>query len=219
MSAIGLEYHKSGMLSKEQLLRLFDRFAFLSSQSGQCSLLSLSLCFSSFYLSINGCSISLGWCADVKQRIADAVKDKQVRFTFCIYEYVLLSGLVHESVWELLFKACIVSVYGEVSVTASGNGRLRNDLLVFGLQLLLEVKDGWKLFDFVPLWTGLSSLCSLDQRFARLLCQICALKLWLENRRALEGMEIRCTMESIFDHSRHAWQLELIIWQNCYLLC
>nr|GMC95329.1 Septation ring formation regulator EzrA like [Ipomoea batatas] len=62
MSAIGWEYHKSGMLSKEQLLRLFDRFAFLTSQS------------------------------DVKQRIADAVKDKQeaVAVTTAIQEEIFL---------------------------------------------------------------------------------------------------------------------------------
>ncbi|CAA3013580.1 Hypothetical predicted protein [Olea europaea subsp. europaea] len=55
-----MEYQNSGMLSKEQLLHLFDRFAFLTSQP------------------------------DVKKRIADAVNDKQeaVAVTTAIQEEI-----------------------------------------------------------------------------------------------------------------------------------
>ncbi|KAI5651093.1 hypothetical protein M9H77_37098 [Catharanthus roseus] len=58
----GEEYQSSGMLSREQLLHLFDRFAFLTSQP------------------------------DVKKRIADAVKDQQepVAITTAIQEEILL---------------------------------------------------------------------------------------------------------------------------------
>ncbi|CAK9149905.1 unnamed protein product [Ilex paraguariensis] len=60
MSASALEYKDSGMLSREQLLHLFDRFAFLTSQ------------------------------LDVKKRIADAVNDKQeaVAVTTAIQEEI-----------------------------------------------------------------------------------------------------------------------------------
>ncbi|XAR58278.1 hypothetical protein NMG60_11026713 [Bertholletia excelsa] len=62
MSGSPGEYQSSGMLSREQLLHLFDRFSFLTSQQ------------------------------DVKKRIADAVEDKQeaVAVTTAIQEEIFL---------------------------------------------------------------------------------------------------------------------------------
>lgn len=60
--SVGGNYQSSGMLSREQLLHLFDRFSFLTSQP------------------------------DVKKRISDAVNDKQeaVAVTTAIQEEILL---------------------------------------------------------------------------------------------------------------------------------
>lgn len=75
-----MELQNSGMLSRDQLLFLFDRFASLTSLPGKLSL-SLSPqnlnCISFSALAENRFSVS-GIPSEVKKRIADAVSDKQV---------------------------------------------------------------------------------------------------------------------------------------------
>lgn len=77
------------MLSREQLLHLFDRFSFLTSQPGTFSSLLFSRVLSLFFFFlVNFSSISLFGFAEVKKRIADGVEDKQVSESPLCYELV-----------------------------------------------------------------------------------------------------------------------------------
>lgn len=85
--SVGEYYQSSGMLSREQLLHLFDRFQFLTSQPGKLQLNIPFYCFfgaTKLYFAFHLRDLMRFWgflnyVSDVKKRISDAVNDKQVK--------------------------------------------------------------------------------------------------------------------------------------------
>lgn len=92
-----MELQNSGMLSRDQLLYLFDRFASLTSQPGNfSSFVSLSFFHHNFehlslllLLLLKIACLCLKMALEVKKRIADAVNDKQVNLRLSIIGVIL----------------------------------------------------------------------------------------------------------------------------------